>query len=254
MKKSKRISIVFLIIMVISNLFILSGCKWNSNSIKKKVEAKLEEKYNQSFSTSAIGDRLTTDYTTLWCYPTNDKDILFEVTYYDNGEMTDDYIERKFECELERELISSLKSVNIQSTCKISIDATERDKNKNYANMSLNEYIEDVGTEYLWTRLAIDTDSIKTEEDAQTLVNALENFSNKHNSVGILTPLYFAKHEQYNEVEEYFKKHISIEDTIHDYTKNSDKTQRETTIFVNRTKGSQTEIYPISIMEAAKVN
>ena len=54
--------------------------------------------------------------------------------------------------------------------------------------------------------------------------------------------------------EEYFKKHISIEDTIHDYTKNSDKTQRETTIFVNRTKGSQTEIYPISIMEAAKVN
>ena len=168
--------------------------------------------------------------------------------------MTDDYIERKFECELERELISSLKDVNIQATCKIAIDATGRDKNKNYTNMSLNEYIEDVETEYLWTKLAVNVDNIKNEEDAKKLVNVLEQFSSKHNSVGVLTPTYFIKNEQFNEVEEYFKKHTSINDTIVDYIKNSDKSERKTTIFVNRSKGSQTEIYPISIMEAARVN
>ena len=252
--KNKRKTIIFLMLILSCILVLLSGCKWDSKGTKKKVEAKLKEKYNQSFSTSAIGDRWDTDHTTLWCYPTNDKDILFEVTYYDNGEMTDDYIERKFECELERELISSLKDVNIQATCKIAIDATGRDKNKNYTNMSLNEYIENVKTEYLWTRLAINTDSIKMEEDANNLVNVLENFSNKHNLVKVLTRIYFIKNEQYNEVEEYFKKHTSINDTMHNYTKNTDKSQRETIICVNRTKGSQTEIYPISIMEAAKVN
>lgn len=254
MKKNKIISIVVLIILIISNLLLLSGCKWNSNGTKRKVEAKLKEKYNQSFSTSAVGNRWNTDHTTLWCYPTNDKDLLFEVVYYDNGKMTDDYIERKFERELERELISAMNAVNIQATCKIDIEATGRDENKNYEKMSLNEYIEDVKTECLWARLAVNADSIKTEVDAENLVNVLEKFSNKHNSVGVLIPLYFAKADQYNEVEEYFKTHTSIEDTIHNYTKNSDKSQRETTIFVNRTTGSKTEIYPISIMEAVKVH
>lgn len=250
----KVVNILLISIIMVTTLFILTGCKWDSSRTKKKVEAKLKEKYNQSFSTSAIGDRWNTDYTRLYCYPTNDKDILFEVTYYDNGEMTDDYIERTFECELERELISSLKEVNIQAICRIDISADGRDKNKNYSNMSINEYIEDVKTVDLWTKLAINAESIKTDQDAKNLVNVIEKFSNKHNSVGVLIPTYFIKNEQYDEFVEYFKKYPDITlDMISKYANNSDKSERTTTIFVNRTKGSQTEIYPISIMEAVKV-
>lgn len=253
--KNKSRTLIILMIIFSSILVLFSGCKWDSKGTKKKVEAKLKEKYNQSFSTSAIGDRWNTDYTRLYCYPTNDKEILFEVTYYDNGEMTDDYIERKYECELERELISDLKDANIQAICRIDIAATGRDKNKNYSNMSLNEYIEDVETENLWTKLAINAESIKTDQDAKNLVNVIEKFSSKHNSVGVLIATWFIKNEQYDDCVEYFKKYPDISFTTMriDYAENSDKSERETTIYVNRTKGSQTEIYPISIMEAAKV-
>lgn len=254
MNNKSRTLIIFMIILS-SILVLLSGCKWDSRGTKRKVEAKLKEKYNQSFSTSAIGDRYNTNYTRLYCYPTNDKDILFEVIYYDNGEMTDDYIERKYEYELERELISALKEVNIQAICRIDISATGKDKNKNYANMSIDEYIEDVKTEALWTKMGINTDSIKTEEDAKNLVSAIEKFSSKHNSVGVLIPVFFIKDEQYNEFVDYFKKYPNITiDMIRKYANNSDESERKTTIYVNRSKGSQTEIYPTSIMEAAKVH
>ena len=252
--RNKRKTIIFLMLILSCILVLLSGCKWDSRGTKKKVEAKLKEKYNQSFSTSAIGDRWNTDYTRLYCYPADDRSILFEVVYYDNGEMTDDYIERKCECEVEKEIVSKLKTVDVNCISKVTIWATGRDINKNYANMSVNEYLEDVKGD-LSIDLAINVESIKTEEDAEKIVKVLEEVSNNHNSVKLVSGVYFVKGEQYSDVENYFKNYTSITEASMDkFVNNSDKSRRKTVICVNRTKGSQTEIYPISIMEAAKVH
>lgn len=54
--------------------------------------------------------------------------------------------------------------------------------------------------------LAINIDSIKTEDDANKLVNVLESFSHKHNWVSVIATIYFIKNDQFNEVKDYFKK------------------------------------------------
>ena len=45
---------IFSLLVIFSLLILLSGCKWNSKATIRKVEKKLEEKYNESFRNKII--------------------------------------------------------------------------------------------------------------------------------------------------------------------------------------------------------
>lgn len=252
--KNKKKSIAIIMMVLSTCLVLLSGCKWNNEKTIKKVEAKLQEKYSESFNVKTIGDRLGTDYTKLTCYPTNNKDLIFDVTYYDNGEMEDNYILRKYTYELQKELEADLKGINVEAVSQIYISANKMDKNKNYANMSVNEYLKDLEAKQFTIPVAIDLKDVKTEKDAENITRVVESYSNKHGSIKIAVSLYFVKDEQYNEVRDYFKNQTLVTSTVMDrYIQNSDKSKRNTVITVNEVKG-KTEVHPVSIMEAITVN
>lgn len=228
---------IFSLLVIFSLLILLSGCKWNSKATIRKVEKKLEEKYNEPFSTSAIGDRYNTDYTRLYCYPDKNKELLFNVYYYDDGRMVDYYAEARIEYDLAQELSNEIKKYNIDSVSKVVIGAEGRDESKNYLNMTAKEYLVDVKAIHLYIEMSINSDTIKSESDVENLKKAIKDFSDRYNSIEVVNAVYLIRGEQYNEVVKFYKKHTSIDDSIDDYT---DGEKRHVTILVNQEKGKVT--------------
>lgn len=236
--KSKKICAILLIIIFGIMLVVLSGCKFDSFGTAKEVETKLEEKYNESFKTKSIGDRVNTNYTKLFCYPENNKNMLFTVYYYDDGKMTDDYTESKIIYKLNIELKAILKKKNIEFDSYLLLSSDNRDSNKDYSKMSVNEYLKDIKIDNIFIMTAVfNVDNFKTDKNIQDLKDALKEFSDNHDSIPVIIGAYFVKDFD-TVVKKYFNEYARVTDSmILDYYKNSDGSKREATIHVNKTKG-----------------
>lgn len=238
-----KVKKILCVVITLSTIFAISGCKWNNKATIKKVTSKLKDKYGQNFEAQSIGDRLDTKHTVLYCYPEEDDEVLFTVYYYDDEKMIDDYVERKQMKTISDELESNLKKYNIQAVVKFSMSTKNTDENKpEYLNMTVDKYINACNAESITGDIVVNIKDIQNEQDATNLANAIKQCSQNHNSIKTCVGVYFIKDDDFEEVKKKFKTQTYINASFNEYIRNSDSSDRKIYIRVNTENGDEIDI------------
>src|SRR4051794_25257278 len=112
----KRVSVS---IMMIMSIFSLIGCNAIDKSQAAAVEELLEEKYNQKFVPTAIGERYGTannDTVTTILHPKGKEELVFEAVMNKDRELiADTYISRLISASINDMLKSGLEPQGIES-------------------------------------------------------------------------------------------------------------------------------------------
>lgn len=128
---------VSLFILMISLVFIVSGCGLSSGKAVSQIEDYLEDKYNKEFTVSAIGNRMYRDTATSIVYANDDPSMQFIVIINSEGKVVyDQYTFRRVCRKVEDEINESFEKAGIKSECFI-------DFNKWVYDLSVDCSIED---------------------------------------------------------------------------------------------------------------
>jgi hypothetical protein len=132
----KKIGIGVLIMVAL--LGMLPGCSALNDTQANKVTSALEQRYGKEFSVAKIGDRLMKASATTYCYAADQPDMWFEATLLQDGEVTDNYSERRIERQAEDELATALLAQGIRGEAHATISSFA---DMTYEDESLRDFI-----------------------------------------------------------------------------------------------------------------
>ena len=106
----KIISIVLLGVMMATLMSLLLGCDDVDKKTVAAIQNQLSEKYGESFTVYALGDRIGRDTVTAYVYADGDPSMLFTARLDKNGELTFDNYPYRIVCRKTDKLLTSLLS------------------------------------------------------------------------------------------------------------------------------------------------
>lgn len=174
---------------VIIMLSFLQGCGLVSENTSDVVIGKLNEKYDQEFISTNIGDRYNTDAAKLFCYPKDNERVHFTVEYdYKNKTISDDYICRFNAVKIDDELQKALNDSSMSGATFTRF----WNANNNVGNIgeNISDFIKEADVEELYINSAIKVSCIKSEDDMQCIIDIVKTLSLKYDNIKVLFSIY----------------------------------------------------------------
>ena len=159
----KIISIVLLGVMMATLMSLLLGCDDVDKKTVAAIQNQLSEKYGESFTVYALGDRIGRDTVTAYVYADGDPSMLFTARLDKNGELTFDNYSYRIVCrKTDKLLTSQLSSFGIESIAYTTYE------NKDYSlalDISPAEYVTSTASAFCAISLVVkDTDAVCADD------------------------------------------------------------------------------------------
>ena len=177
MQMKKILKKVGWILMAASFMAKLAACSLlNDKNVESACKA-LQEKYGESFTVSAVGDRMGTNHVKLVVCPEGDQGVLFTVTLdRESGTITDDYIVQKVNhmVDLAVENCGRGLGMELTSICMLYADETPETEVRDWTPES---FLESNGLDRYSVFLLVDKSTFHAEQlhrVLETVANSLQ--------------------------------------------------------------------------------
>ena len=235
MKKFLSILLAGAMLGVLS--MVLTGCKGvvTKNKLKSMIEDGLKEKYNEEFECIDIlpNQNVSGSYTGV-CYPTNDKELMFEASVYTDGFSDGDYYPtsiaaRELSKIFDTELGNGLGKHFTYAYTSLGIHDTETAQKIADNEFTLNYYLIHSNEVYNYNHLMqinytiiVDTSSESNsyEEEWDAILNSLDSV----HEIGLDGDMdlyfrlwiYFVPADVYQQCLEYFERNAEVRSSLND--------------------------------------
>ncbi len=178
----KQIKICVILFMV----FLLLSCCISSFSDENTVVDYLEDKYSKDFEATHIGREI--DKTKLYVKSESDDSIIFTAYIDDNGDISDDYVNRVILAKTEKMIEDEMSAHGIECSVNVVVDKV----NETDPSLSITEFMDKNSLEYLYMRLIVEESSFTQAEvkDVFKHLNCLQQINYAVNGYIMTTDTY----------------------------------------------------------------
>jgi hypothetical protein len=191
-------------------MVFVTGCSNSNSTDSKKILNALDEKYEETFTIIAIGDRLGTDTITAYCQSSDEYNTVFEAKVKDDGtNLTDNYIPRKLSSRVEKIIVNIFGQKNVSVAAKVDINGVDYNSITN-SNQKLSSFISDFSPSSFTADLVFKDGFVSQSDATQIIESSFKEIYSEIGNTKFATELNFVKDSEFSKLRENMKKAPSV--------------------------------------------